>query len=251
MVVTLEYLTTIAVAIRNAGAEHRVIRAEKPVEEDVHSVALRTVTTEIIHSFRISGLSLSKSRRRVLPNQADDPKLPAFLLSRIVECNVKRRNRIDYASRHSKKMEGNLPTTSGNILPAKVQDTSGASQRHDIPKVSPNIVTPQATDPGRAATVAPSQASTAATSIDGEEFQIPPSIDRGKDLGTVTIDSGSSVAKKLMLEYPRPPKIGIDPSHFECSCCHLPLPIKYIVDAKWKYVPELSTRMNRHFTENK
>ncbi len=56
MVVALEYLTTIAVAVRNAGAKYRDVRAEELVKEDIHSEALRTETTEVVDSIRVSGL---------------------------------------------------------------------------------------------------------------------------------------------------------------------------------------------------
>ena len=78
LVVTLEYLTTIAVAIRNAGAKFRDLRAGEFAEEDIHSEALRTETTEVVDSIRVSGLY--KRGQVVSLKLPDNQKYPSIFV---------------------------------------------------------------------------------------------------------------------------------------------------------------------------
>ena len=142
---------------------------------------------------------------------------------------------------------------SRNIFPRKFNDTFGGSKRLDINEVSPKISTVplQVTDLDKAMTTTPSQASTAPTPVDREAFKLPYPINRGRGFASTVNTAGSFVARKLTLEYPRPPKVGIASSHFECSCCHLILSIDNIEENSWRYVLERSICTNRDYTETR
>ena len=242
-VVTLEYLTTLAIAIRNAGAKYRDFRAEESVKEDIHSQAFREESSEMIDCIRQSGLY--ERRQMKTFGVEDDQDIFERLRSRLIDCNLKRRSRINHASQHSKKLRGSLPPMNRYIVPTKVDDASGASKRLDIPEVSPKIfmASAQVTDTGILMTTSPSKASTAPTSFDREDFKMPYPDNRDKELGTTVESPGSFVARKLTMEYPRPPKVAIGSRHFECPCCHLILPIDHIEENLWRYVSDLSIYM--------
>lgn len=234
----------IAVAIRNAGARYRDVRAEESVRENVDSEQFRIATTDFIDSFVVSGLY--KLNGTVPESVPAHQKVPEYLRSRLVVSNMKRRNRIDYASRHSTKLRERRTT-----FPSKANDTSGASKKLLLPKVSPNDTTepPQVTELGRAMTIAPSQASTAPTPFNREDFELPSSINQGIELDVIVTPAGSFVAGKLTMEYPRPPKVSQGSSYFECSCCHLILSREHTKEDLWKYVLDPSIRMVMRYTE--
>lgn len=238
---TLEYLTTVAVAVRSAGAKYRDIRAEQFASNDSGSETLRKETTMMIDSIRISGLY--KRGQTVSLDIPVDEKVPEYLCSRLTECNVKRRSRIEYASRHSKLMKKNLPIVARSMSSTTHDKIPDASDRMDKPGVAPNMAAspPQVADWEKATTIKTSQASTAPTPVNREDFTTNYPVDQHGERGTIVNTTGSFVASKLTMKYPRQPKIGKGLSHFECSCCHLLLSRDHHEANMWKYVSSYYT----------
>lgn len=194
----LDQLARISVAIRRSGNHSRLQKADQRLNPDDHQI------------FRNHLIFL------ITPRPGDTTVLTE-VQNRLIEANIRRRNRFIYAQTHAEHLA---------MAYVKPQSHHMGGQ---------NIAVDNSKDPGQGnpKTDHPTHSevgtATTATAIDNPSildvtrFQLP---------GATTVMS-STVVK---IKYPRPPKMKKDAKLFKCPCCCQALPAELAENEKWKYV---------------
>ena len=235
---TLNYLTTLAIAIRKAGTRHRDVRAEQYGKKDPGYQSMREETGDLIKSIKISGLFRElKHTEETLTEQLD---VQNSLLERLIDCNMNRWSRFMYAKHHDKNLSEDSavveirPTTQPRIaqldIPKHRTGPEVSLDHFQGPEEPSKWVEPEAT------TI--SKPSTTGTPIDREAYHeaTQPSTESDSEPHSLRV-AGSFVAGKIRLKYPPPPKAKGSSKHFKCSCCRQPLSIEFAEKETWRFVP--------------
>ncbi|RVD88038.1 uncharacterized protein DFL_002236 [Arthrobotrys flagrans] len=218
--VTLDQIIRLTVAIRKAGSNSRLKRADRsfnPENPKIHE--LRSFLELIIHP---RGL---KEEGQLTPIQ-----------SRLIEANLRRWHRFSYAKLHSKKLarSDTAPMKTISEKPTLVSENipqagSKPMVSFDIPETEEAsqvlIVTPYDEAPRDLSAIAPT-ATTAASAIEGNI--IVPERPITRTPATVISRISSRIA------YPRPPNISRYNTVFKCPCCLQSLPVAYTERSQWK-----------------
>lgn len=219
----LKQLANIAVVVRKSGKGSRLQRADQQFKPEEHKDLQAHLTTMML----LNNIEQRSDLHSV--NGTFDPSNLGEIQERIIQCNLKRRNRFLYAQRHSDSLSGRI------------------SQEDDARR-------PQKANPGVMAKPAPdgseSQSQAAVPSTEIEQVQEPtnPTIVTGTrataisdslDIPRVTSPSSASASTLLSsttisLKYPQPPKIVSGMCSFTCPCCCQTLPMEYLEERKWK-----------------
>jgi hypothetical protein len=228
---TLEYLTSLAVAIRMSGTRHRDLRAEEFAKNDRRVASLREETLELLKSIRLSGLF--RRAKDDAPDLTDTVEISEFLRDRLTECNAKRRSRFLYASHHDRTL-GGKPASVAERRPStkKARDTSGMKREPTQPAVPAHIAEAarQEMDRTQPTRTSPSLASSAPTPIDRAAWNSQHEPSPSPKI------AGSFVAAKLKMKYPPLPKVDLQAVNFQCPCCRLPVAIMCAEKNAWRSV---------------
>ena len=237
VVLTLSYLTTLAISIRRSGTQYRDLRAERFAESSHDFQTTKAEMYDFLLSIRLSGIF--KEYRTTTEGFLGGVEFTNPVFQRLVDCNMKRWSKFRYARHHDKSLsavphESNtenvrtpdvlaMDTITGQTPPSVPQESSEA-----VGKTSASIE-PEGT------TV--SKLSTTATPIERGLLQTTlPAINESHSGSPMPHVAGSFVAGRLRLKYPQPPKVDASSKHFQCSCCRQLLPVEFAEQENWRFV---------------
>ncbi|KAK8071438.1 hypothetical protein PG997_011641 [Apiospora hydei] len=219
----INQLARLSVAIRSAGTASRFRKADKLYNPDDYS-DLRTYLENIIKARPpgLNGGNLIISKSEITPSQ-----------NRLVEANLRRRNRFVYAMRHARKLAMAAPE-----LPEKtslVLEPPGTNISNTVPVSIPKMEIP---DVGN---MAPAFTETNASSLG----TLPPVLPAKAPPSRATMTQITSTAAKVA--YPKPPRVKMGLHQFKCPCCCQTLPLLYQERTQWNTpgtVPRLFTTVD-------
>jgi hypothetical protein len=212
---TLEQLNNISFAVRRAGSQLRLQKADSRFKRSDHA-SLETFLTFLV---------LATCKRKSPMETITENRGPLDSVQlRLIEVNLLRRNRFLYAQRHSQRLlrSQEIPQ------PEPVSDArEGLPQYEDAqPGSSPRRHDPVlGTDPlSGAAPEAPADNTTAtrlesATEILNEKAQ-------GRD--------SQITSTALRVRYPNPPKLRAGAKFFRCPCCCQTLDFGISLGVRWR-----------------
>jgi hypothetical protein len=217
----LDQLAKLAVAIRKSGAHARLQRADRSLELDQHK-ALRDHLAIIV---------LSRPTKMGNPGGQLELNLLGGVQRRLIEANLRRRNRFLYAQRHSRRIGVvkalNEPIDLAVEQSATIEGTKAAEAPPEEPIPSRKLIekargrrTPHAVQ-----TVTSTAASAAEGSIALPQKQTP---------SQGAMSQLSSIGSKIV--YPHPPRLKKGVNIFKCPCCCQSLPTMFAKGGRWKYV---------------
>lgn len=212
----LNQLSRLTVAIRKAGVRSRLQKADSSFDPDNAQINSLRRHLELLLLIRPDEHGSSESSRKEL----DTARLTPTQL-RLIDANLKRRNRFLYAQRHAQKLEAKPIKQDDTCM---LSDAGNRRQRHlytgKTATLSPQEERILAEDNP------PAQSTTTATVVD-EQIVIPP-----KTASPTTVVSVTS----SQISYPKPPPIHDDQRVFTCPCCCQSLPTTVARGNHWKYV---------------
>lgn len=212
---SLNQLTRLTTAIRKAGIRSRLQKADSSIDpNDPRISSLRRHLECLVLVYpEEHGNSYSSEQ------QLDTARLTPIQL-RLIDANLRRRNRFLYAQKHAQKLgmdseqPENMPSETFKLVK---QGRSLNVGEADTPSQEEKMATKDSRQV---------QSTTTATLVD-EPIVIPP-----KEVvrSTTTVVSVTS----SRISYPRPPPIKDDQVLFTCPCCCLSLPIAMARGNQWK-----------------
>ncbi|KAH8704080.1 hypothetical protein BGW36DRAFT_288147, partial [Talaromyces proteolyticus] len=212
---SLNQLTRLTVAIRKAGNRPRLLKADSSF--DPHSPQIRSLRRhlELLLLVHPGDNESSDSSAR----QLDPAKLTPIQL-RLIDANLKRRNRFLYAQQHAQKLGLNSEypknTRRESPLFVKQQSRSGVDKTTSLSQRE-NTLTKADIQ---------TQSTTTATLVD-EPIVVPPS--QFTNSATTVISVTSS-----RVSYPKSPPIYDHHNIFRCPCCCQALPAAVGRGNQWK-----------------
>ncbi|KAK6523822.1 hypothetical protein TWF281_001790 [Arthrobotrys megalospora] len=218
--VTLDQIIRLTVAIRKAGSDARLKRADRSFNQENPKIQeLKGFLELLVHpkGFKEEGQLTS-------------------IQQRLVEANLRRWHRFSYAKLHSKKLARSDTAPMKRVLEAPAQILEDTPQIDSKPTVSFDIpeieevteitdLTPEDDAPRAVSVIAPT-ATTAASAIEGNII-VP---DKPMTRAPATVIS--RVSSKIT--YPRPPTVSRYNTVFKCPCCLQSLPVAYTERSQWK-----------------
>ncbi|KAK6527641.1 hypothetical protein TWF694_004624 [Orbilia ellipsospora] len=214
--VTLNQIVRLTVAIRKAGSDARLKRADRSFDLASPKIQdLKEFLELIIHPRGF------KKEGQLTPIQL-----------RLIEANLRRWHRFDYAKLHSKKLArrdtalrglpGSLASIlhDGSTFNPKPEGSFDITRREGATAVALKNVVPQVEY------TIPLTATTAASAIEGTIIIS----DRVRTRTSATVIS--RVSSKI--SYPRPPNVQRSNTVFKCPCCQQSLPVAYTEHSQWK-----------------
>ncbi|KAK6342201.1 hypothetical protein TWF730_001679 [Orbilia blumenaviensis] len=225
----LDKIIRLTVAIRKAGTDARLRRADKTF--DIQDPKLH---------------DLKRYLEVVIPPKG--PKEGGVLnpiQSRLIEGNLRRRHRFAYAKEHARRMASSDKAQSSAEIRVGVQPLEKIqSAAHDVTALlsihssnppsmkaateidNPGVDQTNSELKGVARSVSAPTVETAASAIEGTV--IVPQMSNPRAAATVISHTGSKII------YPRPPFVTPDQAIFRCPCCHQSLPIAFAERTQWK-----------------
>lgn len=207
----INQLARLSVTIRNAGTISRFRKADHLFDPEDYS-EFRTYLENLVkaRSPGQNGVGVDFAKIYMTPIQ-----------ERLIEANLRRRNRFAYAMRHSQKLamaSPKLPEKSSVVL-----DQMGTKSSPMTPDASPNVAVHETTS--STADLTETNASSIGALPPPMPTRVPPS---RADMTQIT-----STAAKMI--YPKPPRAKLGLQQFKCPCCCQTLPLSYQESTQWKY----------------
>lgn len=217
----LDQLASLAVAIRRSGAHARLQKADRSLDLDQHKT-LRDHLGIIVLS--------QPTKTGNLSIQTDFNKL-SRVQRRLIEANLRRRNRFLYAQRHSRRigvvkalrepvdLTIKQPAMIEAKIPAEPPPEEPISSRGFISKARGHEA------PHAVQTVT----STTASAVEGS-IALPQKATPSQGAMTQVSSTGSK------LVYPHPPRLKDGTNTFKCPCCCQSLPTMFAKGGRWMCV---------------
>ncbi|KAK6352550.1 hypothetical protein TWF730_009374 [Orbilia blumenaviensis] len=218
--VTLDQIIRLTVAIRKAGANSRLKRADR-------SFSLESPKVQELKGF----LELIAHPRGL---KAEGQL--TLVQSRLIEANLRRWHRFSYAKKHAKKLARSdtapVEKKPEVIVSVPEENTTKSDSKpavsFDIPEEEEEVIgVVQEDEAPRAVSIIAPTATTAASAIEGNII-VP---DKPVIRTPATVISRVS----SRINYPRPPHTSQYHTVFKCPCCLQSLPIAYTERSQWKY----------------
>ncbi|KAJ4024603.1 WD repeat-containing protein 88 [Fusarium irregulare] len=207
----LDLLVRIAITIRRSGTQSRLRKADRKFKIEDHEDLQRHLVVVMLSQGPFSSDYTFSTER------TDASKITPIQW-RLINCNLKRRNRFLYAQKHSDALD----TPSSSTVPSS-----------ETPK--PEIQDLPARPLGSTPVQKPSTKSVAmATSASGitDLPAVLPALPKGPVSSHATRTNLSTTVIKL--PYPHPPKVDEDAMVFSCPCCCQTLPVAMLEMSRWK-----------------
>lgn len=206
---SLNQLTRLTVAIRKAGTRSRLQKADSSF--DPHSPQIRSLRRHL------EVLLLARPDEHGNSDYCEqhlDPTRLSPIQLRLIEANLKRRNRFIYAQRHAQKLEGHQKNmTRESTALGKQRQGSGVNpiSQGGVALVREDIQ---------------AQSTTTATKVD-DAIEIPP--EQVPRSATTVVSVTSS-----RITYPTPPRFHDQQMLFTCPCCCQSLSVAIGRGNRWK-----------------
>lgn len=224
---TLGQLAKVTVAIRNAGINSRVQKADASFNYDNPDIQALRQHLEILLLARPSEIGTLQAR-------ISSPEIILYssthegvefgsgslddISKRLIDANLRRRNRFLYAQRHAEKLS--------NTIPVRDSSRQVTTQSTIIPRSPIRSFSTEGQELKRHSS--PVESATTATVIQ-DTITMPT---QSVHYSTATVVSVTA----SRVEYPKPPSVNINQVIFQCPCCCQMLPISVSSGARWKYV---------------
>ncbi|KAK5000610.1 WD repeat-containing protein 88 [Elasticomyces elasticus] len=233
----LGLLTRIGAAIRKSGTISRLQNADRSFDPKEHE----ELEAHLICLLLAQPSYIEKERYRYRDNVSDNRHFNlrfrgssiSQVQKRLIEANLMRRNRFEYAQRHAEKLSERHTAVVG---PQSV-DTSKAigEKNRSLPTIKPAHTGPDHNLPLKEQTVpqdAADMTETEATGV-GTAFVVDPSKEATPSQQALT--EVSTTGSKI--NYPHPPKVEDDRQSFRCPCCCQILPKMFVEKFRWRFAP--------------
>lgn len=210
----LDQLARIAVTVRKSGRRSRLQKADQRFKPSEH------VELEEHLKFLLLAGSTHGERQ-------SSTSEPSEIQTRLIRCNLKRRNRFLYAQQHS---IGLHPS------PAEQSITLQVADKTRLETIS-NPNTSNFSDREQSSTAWDGKTGTSASAV-SDTFTL--AIDTPTAPVTAPIPSAAAPASTIMsgnvvdLDYPQPPKVKEGAHFFRCPCCCQTLPVSFREHNKWR-----------------
>ncbi|KAK8004772.1 D-serine dehydratase [Apiospora arundinis] len=206
----INQLARLSIAIRNAGTASRFRKADKLFNPDDYG-ELQAYLENIVKARPPGpdGAGIDIFRNDIAPAQ-----------KRLIEANLRRRNRFVYAMRHAQKLAIEAPRRPEQI--PLVPDRLNTEFAEPMP------IQQSAIEVLNADSIAPELTETNASSLGTLPALLPA---RGPP-SRATMTQITSTAAKVV--YPKPPKVKAGLQQFKCPCCCQTLPMLYQESTQWK-----------------
>lgn len=209
---SLDQLTRLTVAIRKAGTRSRLQKADSSFNPDGPQIFLLRRHLEILLLVRPDEHGNSDYSEQQL-----DPTRLSPIQIRLIEANLKRRNRFLYAQQHAQKLESNpghpKNKSRGRAALGKQPQCSGVNS---LSQGGEALVRDDVQ----------AQSTTTATRVD-EAIEIP--LEQVPSSATTVVSVTSS-----RISYPKPPRFHDNQMLFTCPCCCQSLPVAVGRGNRWK-----------------
>lgn len=216
-------LSRITMSIRNAGTNARIQKADASYDPDHPQIKSLSQHLQLLLLVKPSKNGTLQARASsqgnlVLSSRDDtiviDQNSLTAIQKRIINANLKRRNRFLYAQRHATKLSERHQVPSKWIsaprklpLPPVLNALKVSKEEHGAPQGCSATTATEVQDPIALPTQASAQPATTVIS---------------------TISS--------RVTYPRPPPLKSDQNLFQCPCCYQTLSTSMSRGSQWKYV---------------
>ena len=151
--------------------------------------------------------------------------------ARLVDANLRRRNRFNYAQKHSMKLAAEVPPpmelgTIQNATELHLQQAEEhpVTQSQNLPIDVPQGIPAEGTAPS-----VPGLTATSASDVGTKIDDVPAPLAAPPQAPMTQI---TSIAAKI--RYPRPPQLRASLSSFKCPCCCQTLPAMFQQSTQWK-----------------
>lgn len=216
-------LSRITISIRKAGTNARIQKADASYDPDHPQIKALSQHLQLLLLVKPSKNGTLQARASsqgilVLSCRDDTAVVDSHSLTaiqkRLIEANLKRRNRFLYARRHAMKLSErdqilftSNPVPRKSPLPPVFNVLKRTTEEHGVPKLYSATTATEVQDP----IALPTQASA--------------------QPATTVISAISS-----RVTYPRPPPLRSDQNVFQCPCCCQTLSTSMSRGSQWKYV---------------
>ncbi|KAJ5718314.1 hypothetical protein N7488_003960 [Penicillium malachiteum] len=223
----IDQLARLAVAIRRSGRHSRLQKADQLFKQEDHKELRDHLVAMLLHK-----LGLLKGSHDV----TDSSKLSDVQM-RLIDCNLRRRNRFLYAQKHSR---GLAPVKMDSQVQIQMMQSTEISVKREAKTTHGSISSQKEVD---IRTVTTLRTGTSASAMSAS-FLFPTA-----DQMMPSTSSSIMSSTIIDLDYPRPPKI-MNPSHiFRCPCCCESLPVAMANRNKWRWV-ELTQSSRKHVSDD-
>ena len=212
---SLNQLTRLTVAIRKAGVRSRLQKADSAF--DLASTQIRSLR---LHLETILLAKSDKHGSSASSAQHLDPTQLTSIQIRLIDANLRRRNRFLYAQKHSRRLGINSDDT--NLTPSEKPSAVNQPLHFDIDKK----ISPSQKEDTSLKKDSQAQSATTATMVDGQ-IEFPP--ERVTMPATTVVSVTSS-----RITYPRAPLLQDRQMLFKCPCCCQTLPVAVLRGSHWK-----------------
>jgi hypothetical protein len=212
---SLDQLNNLSLAVRRAGSQLRLQKADSRFERSDHSSLESFLKFWVLTCTRTMAIPLDPS--------ADDRDRLSPIQLRLIETNLIRRNRFLYAQRHSKRLLRNRQTLQTAHLPAVPGDTLLLDEnaqpgllptRHGLPAARQH--------PG--ASLNPVAGNSTATRLETATEILAETNGRDSQITSTA----------LRVRYPNPPKTRSAARFFKCPCCCQTLDRGFSLSSRWR-----------------
>ncbi|KAK6857347.1 protein phosphatase-1 [Apiospora arundinis] len=206
----INQLARLSIAIRNAGTASRFRKADKLFNSDDYR-DLQVYLENIVKARPPgpNGVGVDIFKNDITPAQ-----------KRLIEANLRRRNRFVYAMRHAKKLAMETPKRPEKIPLVPDWLNAGFEESMAIPSSDIEILNTDG--------IVPDLTETNASSLG----TLPPLLPARGPPSRATMTQITSTAAKVV--YPKPPKTKTGLQQFKCPCCCQSLPLLYQESTQWK-----------------
>lgn len=215
----LEQLTRIALSIRRSGTRSRLQKADRTFRTEDHK-ELCAHLCAVIFAQRNFSPEYTYSPKHIESQELHDIQL------RLVNCNLKRRNRFLHAQKHSKGLEA-----------MKIIDHKGLKSEEVAsgPEYKPKILEQDQLPTVKRPTSVPvlqSQEHSLSTGTSASRATGPLSLLQNPVPSQAATTQLSTTV--VNLDYPHPPKMHAAALVFKCPCCCQTLPTIFADKNRWK-----------------
>ncbi|KAK9777056.1 hypothetical protein AB5N19_12413 [Seiridium cardinale] len=218
----LDHLTRITLVIRKSGTSFRFQKADRLFKPGDHNGQRHHLTMKLL----------------VWPSRGGrghwlvDTDHLTPIQERLVEANLRRRNRFRYAQRHAQKLALDADRVKGKCGIPQLDNPMPMNAVTPFQRTRNLVVLTGANAPNEDATHCPIVLSATTASAVGTQIQdLPRQMPTPSQLAKTAITAIAAHVK-----YPRPPRLREGLRYFQCPCCCKDLPELFHQQTQWKYV---------------
>ncbi|KAL6822098.1 hypothetical protein J3E69DRAFT_368252 [Trichoderma sp. SZMC 28015] len=218
-------LSRLAVVIRKSGSTSRNQKADLLFKREDHEDLYKHLIVVVL------GRGSQDGRQ----NYDIDPGLLSPIQERLILSNLRRRNRFQYAQRHSKKLAVDAASGQRELLgsqgtgPILAKDGTERGENLKQQQQESLMIETQPQVQGKT-----DQRSTVLTATSASAFEPITPADFQRKPASSQIAKTKVTLTTAKIEYPRPPPLKDGVEHFQCPCCYQVLPSMFHQGVQWK-----------------